>query len=157
MEIKNSSDKKVDSEKKEGASCAQTFSFTGLKEGSYTAKVTVAAKTGKGKATDTVSFKVVDELDSTSSSSTSSSKSSTSKSTTSKRSSTSSSSPTRTTNTPATSEPTVPSAPTTVDSGTAPATVDSGTAPATGADTGAGTDAGATDYTTGDGTAGDAY
>ncbi|MDY0114654.1 MAG: hypothetical protein RBS21_10310, partial [Corynebacterium sp.] len=148
VEIKNSSGKKVDSEKKKGASCAQTFSFTGLKEGSYTAKVTVAAKTGNGKATDTVSFKVVDELDSTSSSSTSSSKSSTSKSTTSKRSSTSSSSPTRTTNTPATSEPTVPSAPT---------TVDSGTAPATGADTGAGTDAGATDYTTGDGTAGDAY
>ena len=148
VEIKNSSGEKVDSEKKKGASCAQTFSFTGLKEGSYTAKVTVAAKTGKGKATDTVSFKVVDELDSTSSSSTSSSKSSTSKSTTSERSSTSSSSPTRTTNTPATSEPTVPSAPT---------TVDSGTAPATGADTGAGTDAGATDYTTGDGTAGDAY
>lgn len=148
VEIKNSSGKKVDSEKKKGASCAQTFSFTGLKEGSHTAKVTVKSKSGKGTATDSVSFKVVDDLDSTSSSSTKSSKSSTSKSTTSTRSSTSKSSPTRTTNTPATSEPTVPSS---------PATVDSGTAPATGTGTGAGTDSGATGYTTGDGTTGDAY
>lgn len=147
LEIENSSGKTVKTEKKKGAACKQSFSISGLKEGSYTAKVTVAAKTGKGKATDSVSFKVVEELDSTSSSSSSSSSKS-STSSTSRRSSTSSSSPTRTSSAPATSEPAAPSA---------PASGDSGTSAGTSTDSGTGADSGASTYSGTDGTGEESY
>ena len=88
VEIKDSRGRVVDEDEDANVSCRQEFTFPDLEEGSYTAHVTVEPRDGEGEATDSVSFKVVEDLDETSTSST---RSRTSSSTSSRTSSSTSS------------------------------------------------------------------
>lgn len=76
--ILDSNGREVKKEEKKGVSCSREFSFSGMKAGSYTARVTANAKGERETVTDSVSFKVVKDLDRSSSSTTSSSSSRTS-------------------------------------------------------------------------------